>query len=211
MRDFAHEQHITHYWEQEAARASSMHLLPEQGVVVPGDLASGADSHTCTYGALGAFSLDGRGCSTDAGAWALQPVVPGSQQCSPTIRFEIEGELTDGATAKDVILHIIGLIGVDLAGAPPVHGVRRFYDSEYVDGRPHDHLEHGDRSRRARAGIMEVDDVARAWLEGRCQRPAAEYHAVRGCRICPGDPYRRGRYQAVRELAAPALERASRE
>ncbi|MDY3666810.1 MAG: aconitase family protein, partial [Collinsella sp.] len=108
MRDFAHEQHVTHYYEQGCAGIEHA-LLPERGVVVPGDLIIGADSHTCTYGALGAFST-GVG-STDAGvgiatgrAWFKVP---------PTIRFEINGELEDGATAKDIILHIIGMIGVD--------------------------------------------------------------------------------------------------
>ena len=64
MRDFAREQKIVHYWEQGCAGIEHA-LLPEQGVVVPGDLIIGADSHTCTYGALGAFST-GVG-STDAG------------------------------------------------------------------------------------------------------------------------------------------------
>ena len=64
MRDFAHEQKITHYWEQGCAGIEHA-LLPETGTVVPGDLIIGADSHTCTYGALGAFST-GVG-STDAG------------------------------------------------------------------------------------------------------------------------------------------------
>ena len=84
-------------------------LLPEQGIVVPGDLVIGADSHTCTYGGIGAFST-GVG-STDAGvgmatgrAWFKVP---------ETIRFVIDGELPAGACAKDVILYVIGMIGVD--------------------------------------------------------------------------------------------------
>ena len=108
MRDFAHAQGVTHYWEVGCMGVEHA-LLPEQGVVVPGDLIIGADSHTCTYGALGAFAT-GVG-STDAGvgiatgrAWFKVP---------QTIKFEIEGELQPGVSGKDVILHIIGLIGVD--------------------------------------------------------------------------------------------------
>ncbi len=110
--------------------------------MVPGDLVIGADSHTCTYGALGAFST-GVG-STDAGvglatgrAWFKVP---------PTIRFEIEGELADGATAKDIILHIIGLIGVDGA----LYQAMEFTGSTIgaLAWRAHEHLEHGDRGGR---------------------------------------------------------------
>ena len=107
-RDFAREQGITHYWEVGCVGVEHA-LLPEQGVVGAGDLIIGADSHTCTYGALGAFST-GVG-STDAGvgyatgkAWFKVP---------ESLLFKIEGELAPGVTGKDVILHIIGMIGVD--------------------------------------------------------------------------------------------------
>ena len=170
MRDFAHEQKVTHYWEQGCAGIEHA-LLPEQGVVVPGDLVIGADSHTCTYGALGAFST-GVG-STDAGVglatgrcWFKVP---------PTIKFEIEGELVDGATPKDVILHIIGMIGVDGALYQAMEFTGSAIRSRSMEGRvtiSNMAIEAG-----GKAGIMEVDDVARAWLEGRCQRPYVEYHA----------------------------------
>ena len=107
MRDFAHEQHVTHYWEQGCAGIEHA-LLPEQGIVKAGQVIIGADSHTCTYGALGAFST-GVG-STDAGvglatgrAWFKVP---------PTIKFEIEGDLVDGASAKDVILKVLQILSV---------------------------------------------------------------------------------------------------
>ena len=107
-RDFAREQGITHYWEVGCVGVEHA-LLPEQGVVGAGDLIIGADSHTCTYGALGAFST-GVG-STDAGvgyatgkAWFKVP---------ESLLFKIEGELAPGVTGKDVILYIIGMIGVD--------------------------------------------------------------------------------------------------
>ena len=108
VRDFAREQGITHYYEVGCMGVEHA-LLPEQGVVGAGDLIIGADSHTCTYGALGAFST-GVG-STDAGvglatgkAWFKVP---------ESILFNIEGTLNPGVTGKDIILHIIGLIGVD--------------------------------------------------------------------------------------------------
>ena len=170
MRDFAHEQHITHYWEQGCAGIEHA-LLPETGTVVPGDLIIGADSHTCTYGALGAFST-GVG-STDAGvglatgqAWFKVP---------PTIKFEIDGELENGATAKDVILHIIGLIGVDGALYQAMEFSGSTIRTMSMEGRLtmcNMAIEAG-----GKAGIVEVDDVARAWLDGRCERPWTEYHS----------------------------------
>ena len=99
VRDFAREQGITHYYEVGCMGIEHA-LLPEKGVVVPGDLMIGADSHTCTYGALGAFST-GVG-STDAGvgyatgrAWFKVP---------ETIKFEIDGTLQPGVVGKDIIL-----------------------------------------------------------------------------------------------------------
>lgn len=170
MRDFAHEQHVTHYYEQGCAGIEHA-LLPERGVVVPGDLIIGADSHTCTYGALGAFST-GVG-STDAGvgiatgrAWFKVP---------PTIRFEINGELEDGATAKDIILHIIGMIGVDGALYQAMEFAGSTIEGLSMEGRmtiSNMAIEAG-----GKAGIIEVDDVARAWLKGRCERDYVEYHA----------------------------------
>lgn len=170
MRDFAHEQHVAHYYEQGCAGIEHA-LLPERGVVVPGDLIIGADSHTCTYGALGAFST-GVG-STDAGvgiatgrAWFKVP---------PTIRFEINGELADGATAKDIILHIIGMIGVDGALYQAMEFAGSTIESLSMEGRmtiSNMAIEAG-----GKAGIIEVDDVARAWLKGRCKREYVEYHA----------------------------------
>ena len=170
MRDFAHEQHVTHYYEQGCAGIEHA-LLPERGVVVPGDLIIGADSHTCTYGALGAFST-GVG-STDAGvgiatgrAWFKVP---------PTIRFEINGELADGATAKDIILHIIGMIGVDGALYQAMEFAGNTIEGLSMEGRmtiSNMAIEAG-----GKAGIIEVDDVAHGWLKGRCERDYVEYHA----------------------------------
>jgi len=108
VREFAKKQKITHFYE--GGRVGIEHaLLPEQGIVLPGDLVIGADSHTCTYGALGAFAT-GVG-STDLAAAMLTGElwlkVPSS------IKFIIFGSLQKWVSGKDLILHIIGRIGVD--------------------------------------------------------------------------------------------------
>ncbi|MBN2687707.1 MAG: 3-isopropylmalate dehydratase large subunit, partial [Deltaproteobacteria bacterium] len=108
MRDFAKEQGIKYYFEGGEAGIGHV-ILPEKGFVLPGQVVIGADSHTCAYGALGAFST-GVG-STDLGAvmatgeiWLKVP---------PTIRFEYGGTMGPWVQGKDLILHTIGLIGVD--------------------------------------------------------------------------------------------------
>lgn len=108
MRDFVRETGITHYFE--VGRMGIEHvLLPEQGLVAPGDMIIGADSHTCTYGALGAFAT-GVG-STDAGvAMAMGKTwfkVP------ETIKVELVGQPNRWVTGKDIVLELIGRIGVD--------------------------------------------------------------------------------------------------
>ncbi|BCV17978.1 3-isopropylmalate dehydratase large subunit [Leptogranulimonas caecicola] len=168
MRDFAHAHSITHFWEQ--GRAGIEHaLLPEQGVVVPGDLVIGADSHTCTYGALGAFST-GVG-STDAGvgmatgrAWFRVP---------ETLRVQVEGRLAPDVSAKDVILHIIGTIGVDGALYQAMEFGGSAISDLSVEGRltiANMAIEAG-----AKAGLFEVDEKTEAWLAGRTQRPWTAY------------------------------------
>ena len=173
MRDFARSQGIEHYWEVGCMGVEHA-LLPEQGVVCPGDLVIGADSHTCTYGALGAFAT-GVG-STDLGvamatgrAWFKVP---------ESLKFVVDGELAPGVSGKDVILHIIGLIGVDGALYRSMEFTGSAVASLSMEGRLtmcNMAVEAG-----AKAGIVEVDDVARAWLEGRCERPWTEYHADEG-------------------------------
>ncbi len=108
VRDFATEKGITHFYDVGAMGVEHA-LLPEKGLVVAGDLVIGADSHTCTYGALGAFST-GVG-STDMAfgmatgkAWFKVP---------RAIQFNLRGKLSKWVSGKDVILHIIGAIGVD--------------------------------------------------------------------------------------------------
>ncbi len=108
LRTFAHEQDLTNYFE--VGRMGIEHaLLPEQGLVLPGDAIIGADSHTCTYGGLGAFST-GMGSTDIAAAMATGETwlkVPSS------IKFVFNGHLNPWVTGKDLILYTIGQIGVD--------------------------------------------------------------------------------------------------
>ncbi|MGM0646283.1 MAG: 3-isopropylmalate dehydratase large subunit [Thermodesulfobacteriota bacterium] len=108
VREFAREMGITHYYEGGEVGVEHA-LLPELGLVGPGDIVVGADSHTCTYGGLGAFAT-GLGSTDVAGAMALGETwfkVP------PTIRVEVEGDLSPFVGGKDVVLNLIGNIGVD--------------------------------------------------------------------------------------------------
>ena len=108
LRDFAREQGITHYFE--VGRMGVEHaLLPEQGLVLPGEIVIGADSHTCTHGALGAFAT-GVG-STDVAA----AMITGELwfKVPETVRFVYHGRLRQWVSGKDVILYTIGDIGVD--------------------------------------------------------------------------------------------------
>ena len=108
VREFAHRNKITNCFE--VGQMGIEHaLLPEQGLVAPGDVIIGADSHTCTYGALGAFSTGVGSTDMAAGmatgkAWFKVP---------SAIQFHLTGKLNPRVSGKDVILHIIGMIGVD--------------------------------------------------------------------------------------------------
>ena len=170
VRDFAREQGITHYYEVGCMGIEHA-LLPEKGVVVPGDLMIGADSHTCTYSALGAFST-GVG-STDAGvgyatgrAWFKVP---------ETIKFEIDGTLQPGVVGKDLILYIIGLIGVDGALYKAMEFTGSAIDTLSMESRltiSNMAIEAG-----GKAGLFEVDDITRAYVDPRKERDYVEYHS----------------------------------
>jgi 3-isopropylmalate/(R)-2-methylmalate dehydratase large subunit len=168
LRDFAHAQGITHYYEIGCMGVEHA-LLPEQGVVGPGDVIIGADSHTCTYGALGAFAT-GVG-STDAAAgmatgeaWFKVP---------SSIKFNVTGELSPWVCGKDIILHIIGMIGVDGA----------LYQSMEFTGDTIERLGMDDRmticnmaiEAGGKSGIIAVDDTTRTYIEGRFERTPVEY------------------------------------
>lgn len=146
-------------------------LLPEKGLVAAGECIIGADSHTCTYGALGAFST-GVG-STDMAAgmatgetWFKVP---------EAIKVHLTGKLQPWVSGKDVILHLIGLIGVDGA----------LYQSLEYCGDGVAALSMDDRlcianmsiEAGAKNGIFPVDDITRAYLDGRVNRPYTAYEA----------------------------------
>jgi 3-isopropylmalate/(R)-2-methylmalate dehydratase large subunit len=170
VREFAREQEITHYYEVGCMGVEHA-LLPEQGVVGAGDLIIGADSHTCTYGALGAFST-GVG-STDAGvgmatgkAWFKVP---------ETIKFVIDGQLNPGVTGKDIILHIIGKIGVDGA----LYKAMEFTGSAIASLPMDERLSISNMAIEAggKAGLIPVDDVTREYMDARVERPYTAYYS----------------------------------
>ncbi len=176
-REFAKAQGITHYWEVGCVGVEHA-LLPEQGVVTAGDLIIGADSHTCTYGALGAFST-GVG-STDAGvgfatgkAWFKVP---------ESILFKIDGELNPGVTGKDIILHIIGMIGVDGA----LYRAMEFTGSTIANLPMDERLTISNMAIEAggKAGLIPVDDITREYLTGRSERTWVEYHSDEDASYC---------------------------
>ena len=107
MRKFVEEQKIVHFYDVNEGVCHQ--VLPEKGHVIPGTLIVGADSHTCTYGALGAFS-------TGIGSTDMAMVLSTGQlwfKVPETIQFNINGNLKENTSAKDVILHIIGTVGAD--------------------------------------------------------------------------------------------------
>lgn len=146
-------------------------LLPEKGLVAPGDIVIGADSHTCTYGALGAFSTGVGSTDMAAGmatgeAWFKVPAA---------IRFELTGALQPMVSGKDVILHIIGRIGVDGALYKSMEFGGEGLKSLSVDDRlciANMAIEAG-----AKNGIFEVDEQTLTYVNERVQRPFAVYKA----------------------------------
>ena len=146
-------------------------LLPEQGIVAAGDLVIGADSHTCTYGALSAFSTGVGSTDVAAGiatgkAWFRVP---------SAIKFNLSGALAPWVSGKDVILHIIGMIGVDGA----------LYRSMEFAGEGVASLSMDDRfaicnmaiEAGAKNGIFPVDDATRAYMKDRVRHEPVEFRA----------------------------------
>jgi len=173
MREFAQEQGLVHYYE--VGRMGIEHaLLPEQGLVLPGDVIIGADSHTCTYGAVGAFST-GVGSTDFAVAMALGKVwlrVPESY------RFVYSGRLSRWVGGKDLILHTIGKIGVSGATYKAME-----FTGETIASLPMDDrltmcnmvIEAG-----AKNGIIAPDAGTREYVEGRAQRDYTFYESDPG-------------------------------
>ena len=170
MRDFAKAQKIVHYYE--VGRVGIEHaLLPEQGIVAPGEVIIGADSHTCTYGAVGAFST-GVG-STD------MAVGMATGECwfkvPEAVKVVLKGKMKPWVSGKDVILHIIGEIGVDGALYQSLEFTGEGVKEIGMDGRltiANMAIEAG-----AKNGIFPVDDVCKAYLAERVSRPWTAFEA----------------------------------
>ncbi len=164
MRNFAREHGITHHYEVGEVGIEHA-LLPEKGVVLPGDLVIGADSHTCTYGALGAFST-GIGSTDLTFAWITGKVwlkVP------ETIKFVINGKLPQWSGGKDVILYIIGKIGVNGANYRVMEFSGDTIRNLNMDNRftiCNMAIEAG-----AKTGIIEPDEKTIEYVEERKERP----------------------------------------
>ncbi|MDY3974516.1 MAG: 3-isopropylmalate dehydratase large subunit [Veillonella caviae] len=163
MRNFVREHGITHYFE--VGRMGIEHvLLPEQGLVAPGDMIIGADSHTCTYGALGAFAT-GVG-STDAGV--AMAVGKTWFKVPESIKVELTGKPNRWVTGKDIVLELIGRIGVD--------GAR--YKAIEFTGDGVAHMTMADRlticnmaiEAGGKCGVFPYDDVTEAYVTGRVKR-----------------------------------------
>ncbi len=172
-RDFCMDKEVTHFYD--VGRMGIEHaLLPEKGLVVPGDLVIGADSHTCTYGALGAFST-GVGSTDMAAGMAIGKVwlkVPGA------IRFVLKGQLSPYVSGKDVILHIIGMIGVDGA----LYRSMEFCGEGIKSLSVYDRLTMANMAIEAGAknGIFEVDDATLAYVQAHADRAPVVYQADPG-------------------------------
>ncbi len=164
LRRFAAEYRIKHYYE--VGRMGIEHaLLPEQGLIRPGMVIIGADSHTCTYGALGAFAT-GVGSTDLAAAMAIGEAwfkVP------PTLRFEYKGSLPKWVSGKDLILYTIGSIGVDGARYRAIEFAGAAIEQLSMDGR----LTMANMAIEAggKCGYVQPDKVTFDYLEGRVNKP----------------------------------------
>ncbi len=168
LREFAKEQDILHYYEGGKCGVEHV-LLPEKGIVAPGDIVIGADSHTCTYGALGAFAT-GVGSTDLAASWIRGRTwfrVPES------IKFVYRGELRPWVGGKDLVLHTIGDIGVDGA----------LYMAMEFTGPVIERLPMADRFTMSnmaieaggKVGLINPDAITEAWVKDRVNRPCTFY------------------------------------
>ena len=170
IREFALEQQITHFYEGGQVGVEHA-LLPERGIVLPGDLVIGADSHTCTYGALGAFA-------TGVGSTDLAAVMLTGElwfKVPQSIKFVITGKMVKWVSGKDLILNIIGRIGVDGA----------LYKAMEFTGETISNLPMSDRlsmanmaiEAGAKNGIFAPDAITKDYIEGRAKRPYKFYES----------------------------------
>jgi 3-isopropylmalate/(R)-2-methylmalate dehydratase large subunit len=170
MRDFARAQQLTHYYDVGTMGIEHV-LLPEQGLVLPGDVVVGADSHTCTYGALGAFAT-GMGSTDIAVAMATGKIW---MKVPETIKLVYHGQLPKWVGGKDLILHTIGSIGVD--------GAR--YQAMEFSGKAVAHLSMDGRFTMSnmaieaggKAGLFAFDEKTQAYVEPRARRPYTAFES----------------------------------
>ncbi len=167
MREFADEQGIIYF---EVGEMGIEHvLLPERGLVLPGEVVIGADSHTCTYGALGAFAT-GMGSTDIAAAMATGDIW---MKVPPTIRFIYHGNPGEWVGGKDLILYTIGQIGVDGALYAAMEFTGKAIEALSMDGRftmANMAIEAG-----AKAGIFGVDNKTQLYVKSRADRPYLVY------------------------------------
>ncbi len=188
LREFARDQELSEYFE--VGQVGIEHaLLPEQGLVLPGDLIVGADSHTCTYGALGAFST-GVG-STDLAA----AMITGELwfKVPQTMKFIYQGKLRPWVGGKDLILYTIGKIGVDGALYKAMEFSGETIDSLSIEGRftmANMVIEAG-----AKNGIFVPDRITEQYVKGRAKREYHFYTSDRGAQ-----------YADVREFDVSKIE-----
>lgn len=170
VREFAKEQDITNYFEIGEMGIEHA-LLPEKGLVVAGDVVIGADSHTCTYGALGAFSTGVGSTDMAAGmatgkAWFKVPAA---------IKFNLYNKPSEWVSGKDIILHIIGMIGVDGALYKSMEFVGEGIKYLTIDDRftiANMAIEAG-----AKNGIFPVDDIAIEYMKEHSKKEYKVYEA----------------------------------
>ena len=200
-RTFAYAKNIEHFYDVGEMGIEHA-LLPEKGIVGPGECIIGADSHTCTYGALNAFST-GVG-STDMAAgmatgkcWFKIP---------EAIKFDLRGKLAPHVSGKDVILHIIGMIGVDGA----------LYKSMEFSGIGLQSLSMDDRlcmanmaiEAGAKNGIFAFDEITEAYVKDRVSRPYVTYEADADAEYC--NVYHLDLSQITHTVAFPHLPENTR-
>jgi 3-isopropylmalate/(R)-2-methylmalate dehydratase large subunit len=177
MRDFAGQYGIKNYFE--IGQMGIEHcLLPEQGLVLPGDLIIGADSHTCTYGALGAFATGVGSTDMAAGmatgeAWFKVP---------ESIKFIYYGKLPEWISGKDLILHTIGDIGVEGARYMSMEFTGEVIKNLSIDNRftmANMAIEAGGKN-----GIIEADDITLDYVKSRARRPFAIFRSDQDAVYC---------------------------
>jgi 3-isopropylmalate/(R)-2-methylmalate dehydratase large subunit len=168
VREFAREQELTHFYDGGEMGVEHA-LLPEQGLVLPGDLVIGADSHTCTYGGIGAFST-GVG-STDLAAAMITGEV--WLKVPESMKFVFEGTLNPWVEAKDLILYLIGDIGVDGALYRAMEFAGSVIEALGVEGRltmANMAIEAGGKN-----GIVAPDAATEAYVSERAVREYTNY------------------------------------